>query len=143
MFPKISHTIIKMKVSAGDSMSASVTFDGNDRYTLTITDQTTGKSFSTTVKFKPFGTSAQRLSAEWILEAPSTIGGTILPLANFGTASFTDCSFTDGSGTHAIDGLGGGTYDSITMSDPSGGVSTPSGLTDSGTSSNFSLTYSP
>lgn len=51
-------------------------------WTLTMKDETTGQSWSTTLTYK-----SSLASAEWIEEAPSSSGG-ILPLANFGTVTF-------------------------------------------------------
>jgi hypothetical protein len=75
---------ITMSVSPGDKMSGEVTYDGNDNFTLTITNHGTGKTFSTTGQVS----GAQRSSAEWIAEAPSNFVGKVLPLANFGTVNF-------------------------------------------------------
>jgi hypothetical protein len=55
---------------------------------LTINDTTTGKSFTT----QQTGANMQRSSAEWVVEAPTS--GSVLPLANFGTATFTSASAT-------------------------------------------------
>lgn len=83
MYPKFPVTL-SMAVHAGDSFTASVTTDGRGSFTLTIRNTTTGASFSTVQRLKR----AQLASAEVIAEAPSGSGG-VLPLANFGTASFT------------------------------------------------------
>jgi hypothetical protein len=77
-------------VSPGDKMSGEVTYNGNNNFTLTITNYGTGKTFSKTGKVS----GAQRSSAEWIAEAPSSIRGT-LPLANFGTVNFGNDSTGD------------------------------------------------
>ena len=75
---------INLAVTPGNIMSASVTYSGSE-FTVTITNVTTGKSYtkSSTVR------NAKRSSAEWIAEAPCcTRGGGILPLADFQTVSF-------------------------------------------------------
>lgn len=73
-------------------MSASVTYSGTSRgffgrtssvFTVTITDKTSGKSYTTTGSVS----NAAMSSAEWIAEAPSSSRG-VLPLANFGTVNF-------------------------------------------------------
>ena len=71
-------------VSAGDTMSASVTFSGTNSYKLTLSDLTKGWSSSTTKKLS----NAARSSAEVIIEAPYS--GGILPLADFGTVNFSN-----------------------------------------------------
>jgi hypothetical protein len=75
-------------------------------------------------------------SAEWIAEAPSS--GKVLPLANFGTVTFTGASAT-GSGRSGS--IGAFTYDPITMATNTGQTkAAPTGLTAGGSS--FSVTWS-
>jgi len=88
MYPKFPFNL-KMKISPGDVMSAEVAYIGNGKFRLVITDTTTGAIFSTTQTSK----NAAKSSAEWIAEAPSSSGG-VLPLANFGTASFNSAYAT-------------------------------------------------
>lgn len=71
-------------VEPGDAMSASVVANGGGEFTLTLTDSTRSWKQVTTQT----SDAAQLGSAEVITEAPSD--GTVLPLSNFGTASFTD-----------------------------------------------------
>jgi Peptidase A4 family len=73
-------------VQAGDQLSASVSYEGSNKFLLTITDSTQHWKRSTTRKLA----GAARSSAEVIAEAPCcTYRGGILPLTNFGTASFS------------------------------------------------------
>jgi len=73
-------------VKAGDHFSASVTYIGNNRYTVTISDSTQHWTQTTTQALA----GAARSSAEVIVEAPCcTFSGGILPLTDFGTMSFT------------------------------------------------------
>jgi hypothetical protein len=83
MYPKFPVNL-SIAIRPGDSINASVTTDGNGRFTLTIDDTTNGGHFSTTQRLPK----AKLASAEAIAEAPSSSGG-VLPLTNFGTASFT------------------------------------------------------
>lgn len=71
-------------VSPGDTLTASVTTNGSGSFTLTISDTSKGWTRTTTARLK----SAKLASAEVIAEAPSSSGG-VLPLANFGTVSFS------------------------------------------------------
>src|SRR5262245_34402081 len=48
MFPAGFVTITSLTIKPGDTMSASVTFIGSNQFTLSITDVTSGKSFTTT-----------------------------------------------------------------------------------------------
>ncbi|QQG48807.1 MAG: hypothetical protein HY247_00335 [archaeon] len=81
-YPRPSFIISGLTVSAGDQITAQVQYNGL-KFVTTITDTTTGQSSSTSARVN----SAQRSSAEWVAEAPSSSGG-VLPLANFGTVSF-------------------------------------------------------
>jgi len=131
--------MVSLTVNTGDSFTASVVYEGGSSFTLSITDLTTGQSYSRTRS-----ANAQRQSAEWVVEAPSSTEG-VLPLANFGTVNFTDAQFTDNNGTtYAIDGLGSGTYAAINLNDPNGGTASPSALLDSAYPngpSSFSVSY--
>ncbi len=88
MYPKFGYRILNFPVQAGDTISAEVKYIGNSRFTLTIANRTQNVSFSTTQR----SNKAQRSSAEWIVEPPYS--GGILPLADFGTVTFTGCSAT-------------------------------------------------
>ena len=83
MYPKFPVNL-SIAVRPGDSMSGSVTTDGAGHFTLHIHNGTTGGDFVTTQTLKK----ARLSSAEAIAEAPSGSGG-VLPLTNFGTASFS------------------------------------------------------
>ena len=83
MYPKFPVNL-KGTVRPGDHLSASVTTNGNGSFTLTISDSTQGWTNTTTQRLKR----ATLASAEVIAEAPSSSGG-VLPLANFGTVSFS------------------------------------------------------
>ena len=138
MYPNPSVEIASMKISPGDSISASVTY-GSSAYTLQMTDITTSQSFSTTQT-----ATAQRSSAEWIVEAPSSSSG-VLPLANFGTATFSGAQATINGITGAIDN-NNWQNTSIDMETNSRTIlDQTSGLTDTTSSpitSSFSVTYS-
>lgn len=112
-----------------------MTYNGG-RFTVSLTNETTAQSFSTSTKLK----SAKRSSAEWIIEAPSS--GGVLPLADFNTVSYGaeytsvsgTCYATVGSTIGAI-GSFGGNVDEITMESSNGThESQPSGLSDKGSS---------
>jgi hypothetical protein len=79
-------------VSPGDTIEASVTYT-NGAYVLSVTDLTTGKSFTTTQTCDSSVT-CYRATAEWIVERP---GGGKYPLADFGTATFTNLAWSASS----------------------------------------------
>lgn len=74
-------------VKPGDTLTASVTTNGSGSFTLKISDTTQKWSQTVSAKLK----SAKLASAEIIAEAPSSSSG-VLPLANFGTVSFSGAS---------------------------------------------------
>jgi hypothetical protein len=85
-FPQPSFSISTIQIQPGDRMSAQVSFSDR-KFTVTITDETTGQSFSKTASVP----SAERKSAEWVAEAPTSTTG-IEPLSDFGTVLFGDDS---------------------------------------------------
>jgi hypothetical protein len=110
-YPNPVQLITVVPVNPGDHITASVVYNGDNKFTLSMTDLTTGKSLNGTATFE----GAKRASAEWIVEAPLTQqGGKLLPLpmANFGKALFGD-GYTGVSGTNYAAGPIGsfGTYD--------------------------------
>ena len=139
-YPHPSYLISTVTVSAGDTISAEVKYTSG-KFTLLLTDVTTGKTFSKSSKV-----SASRSSAEWIAEAPSSSGG-VLPLANFGTVQFGyDATSVKGTGGATISGTTGtigafSTAVSITMVNKAGTATKAStgALTPDGTS--FNVTW--
>ena len=83
-YPRASVLISSLTISPGDVISAEVKSTGSGNFTVTLTDTSTGKTFSTSGKVS----GAEESSAEWIAEAPSS-SSSILPLADFGSVSFT------------------------------------------------------
>ncbi|MGH3255676.1 MAG: G1 family glutamic endopeptidase [Streptosporangiaceae bacterium] len=121
-------------VKAGDVFNSTVTYTGNNQFSLFIQDVTESWSHTTTVTVS----GAKRTSAEVIAEAPCcTFLGGILPLTNFGTMNFTN-SKANGADLGAAGGL-----TEITMVDQRGrDKDTVSALTPSGaTGQNFSCTW--
>ncbi len=98
MYPQDAYEITGFPVDIGDVMRASVTYNGNNKFTLSISNLTQNVYTTIPSKYtKVAGT--KRTSAEWIVEAP--FAGEVLPLADFGTVYFTDCLAT-------INGVKGG-----------------------------------
>jgi hypothetical protein len=75
-------------VSPGDQMSASVSVAGNE-WTLAISDLTKGWNYKTSpaITF-----SAAQESAEWIVERPEVGSDKTVPLADFGSVTFTNAT---------------------------------------------------
>jgi hypothetical protein len=123
MLPAGSIVISSLVVNPGDVITASLVCAkrcaGRQSWTLSMTDETSGQSWSTVVKYQ-----ASKLSAEWIEEAP-WYGG-VLALADFGTANFS-ASTTNGTTANLSKG------DSIVMVNSAGetsNVSAPSATLD-------------
>ncbi len=141
MYPAGSVTISTMNVKPGDAITASVVYNAattqypSGYFALTITDTTTTQTFS----IDESASGAQRSSAEWIVEAPSSSQG-LLPLANFGSVTFTNASATINGVTGPIDNSGW-QYKAINMGTSSVTEDSTSGLTDSGGTSSFTVTY--
>jgi hypothetical protein len=95
-------------VEPGNSFTASVTFSGTETYKLVLKDVTRG--WTQTITKNESGLA--RSSAEVITEAPSSETG-VLPLANFGTVSYTAA---DANGSS----MAGQSPTSITMVNSSG-----------------------
>jgi hypothetical protein len=93
MYPAPAASVRGIGIRPGDRIVTRITAK-NHRFTLVLTNATTGKSFKTRQKLL----SAEESSAEWIAEAPcSGQPCTILPLADFGSVHFTG-SYTTGNG---------------------------------------------
>jgi hypothetical protein len=137
-YPHGSVIIDRVTVAPGDVMSASVEYS-NSEFTLTITNQTTGHSFSKTGTVQ----GARRSSAEWIVEKPEACLPTcgLAPLSDFGTV-YLGQDYTNSSGTNfATDSSTSGAIEAfgtnvqmIVMSNNGTDNAVPSTLTSDGTS---------
>jgi hypothetical protein len=102
MFPNAANEP-NIPVSPGDVISLSVYYNKSTRkFTLSYSDATNGQHFTRT-RACPAGATCRRNSAETISEAPAEVTASnqisILPLANFQTASFANVAITNTSGT--------------------------------------------
>jgi Peptidase A4 family len=84
--------VIAFKVKPGDLISALVKSSDQGKFTLTVTDLTSGKTKTQVASC----TKCERSSAEWIIERPAYCTNDqftdcfITPLANFGTTTMTE-----------------------------------------------------
>jgi hypothetical protein len=146
-YPLNTVVISDVSIAAGDKFSASVTYDGDNKYTVAISNDTTGQSFSKEAEFKGADGSGlpPRNSAEWIEEMDGN------KLSDFdvdpfgerftGVSDGTD-SATDSSTTGVIADFGDAVQESIsTRNGESGGkeTSVPSSLAPDGAS--FQVTW--
>jgi Peptidase A4 family len=139
---------LDLAIHPGDHITASVSVNGNNT-SFSLTDKTTGQSFSKTVSSPNPDTS----SAEWVAEAPSECDGsgscTPLQLSDFGTVDFTNASATANGHTGTISdsawtaqpiALGSnGSYDVGYGSSQNTAGAAPSSLSSDGSS--FSVTW--
>jgi hypothetical protein len=95
LVPAPEFEITSMTIHPGDTMSASIAevVDDADVWTITITDKTTGQSYTTTLPY-----SSTHDTAEWIEETPLEIGtdAGFAALPNLSNPAFTDAA-TNGS----------------------------------------------
>jgi hypothetical protein len=142
-YPHPAYSVNNFPIEPGDRISAEVSYNSSKQtFTVTLTDETSGKSFSTSTAIP----SAARSSAEWIAEAPSSGSGP-LPLADFNSVSFGSDYTGVGStcdatvGTAAPSPIGSfSSKSSITMVSSTGAnEAVPSPLSSDGTS--FSILW--
>jgi hypothetical protein len=127
MYPK-SLVQIPMTIAPGNSITGTVTYAPSGGFTLTLTDNTTHASYTTTQSSKK----ALRTSVEWIVEGPSS--GT---LSNFGTEPFSAAAATINGQSAPLSSLSGATP--ITMVSSQGVTrATPSSVGKGGA---FSVTW--
>jgi hypothetical protein len=85
MLPRTSQTV-PLAVLPGDSVTVTITQSQPGSWSIAMKNNTSGKTYQTTVKYQ-----SSNSSAEWVEEAPSAQRG-IIPLDNFGTVQFSNCT---------------------------------------------------
>src|SRR5262249_12821563 len=136
MYPSLPVTI-SMTINPGNSITASVDADSSGNFTLSLTNTTTGAKFSTQQSLP----GAARSSAEWIQEAPSSFFG-VLPLANFGTMSFSSASATINGTSGSIGSFSpNASITMVTGFGPHSQVKALPSALDSATGSSFAVTW--
>lgn len=108
MYPQPAFYINSITIHPGDVIYASVSVSAHNEFTLYMKDTTTGVSFSYSARAH-----VDRSSAEWVVEAPYSNG--VLPLTNFGSASFTSDSATISGTTAYINGFSSASTYQINM----------------------------
>jgi hypothetical protein len=133
-------------INPGDHVSARVSVSGS-AVTVALSNQTTGASTTKTLQTDNIDLS----SAEWIAEAPSECQGsdasnpdscTPVPLANFGTVTFTGASAT-GDGSAGSISSSNWSAQAVQLSGTSGGASGYPAFLDSSGSDSASASASP
>lgn len=126
MYPKYP-TTYRDVVAPGDHFTATVSTNGRGNFTLTLTNTTRGWTESVAKKLR----GAALASAEVIAEAPSSRSG-VLPLADFGSVSFSGAAVNGATLTSSTPGI-----DPITMKSGSTVKAQPSGISNGA----FSVTW--
>jgi len=125
LLPDAALVIPSVQVTAGDNISATVAETSPGQWQISITDNTTGQNFITSVSY-----ASSHSSAEWIEEDPSYGNGSQVPFDNFSSVFFDNGSLV-ANGTTA--NIGGADSKPITLVDSNGNpLATPSILTNNG-----------
>lgn len=136
MYPKGSFKIVGFPVNVGDSISAEVKYMGSNTFQLSIVNHTRNV-YSVVPSTYTKSSTALRSSAEWIVEAPFSTQ--VLPLANFGTVAFNNCTATI-NGTKGPINSSHWANDPLTMATNSGVIKSLSSSLGSGGES-FTVTW--
>ena len=107
ILPASEKVIATLPVDPGDRMTASITSGARSRWTIVISDVTTGRSFTHVRTYHGPGA-----SAEWVEERPE-LGRTLATLADYGSVTFTgltangvDPHLASGSAISMVNNLG-------------------------------------
>jgi hypothetical protein len=147
ILPASSNPVYSVLLNGGDSITVTISqTGGTGLWTILLTDNTDGQSFTEQEPYSGTGS-----SAEWITEAfaDNTCGSGVGPAPGFpGVAVCTIASYSDSSGNQpgvSFDNLaynGNVTeIDEITMVQNGVSVSTPSNLGSNGLSGGFTMSY--
>jgi len=132
--PQATRTVA-LGVSAGDAVSVTLTEQTPGSWLIEIKNVTTGRSYTTTIRY-----SSSKTSAEWIEEAPS-LGRGIAPLDSFGTVRFSAASTVADGKTVSLKGAGA---KPVTMTNSAGqSLAVPSAIASDGTSFSVDRTSTP
>ncbi|KAF2648139.1 putative aspergillopepsin-2 precursor [Lophiostoma macrostomum CBS 122681] len=105
-YPDYAYDFTGFSVKAGDVIQVDIVATTTSKGTVTITNETTGKSVSKTLSAPSSSAKLGGQNAEWIVEDFEE-NGSLVPLSNFGTVVFTGASAGTVSGTTV--GLSGAT----------------------------------
>ena len=126
---------VPLTVRPGDQVTVSIAEESTDQWKISITNGTTGRTYSTTEQYH-----STHSSAEWVQEAPSA-GRRQIPIDDFGTVSFTAGSAVENGRTLTIAETGARP---ITMIDGAGRpIAVPTALGSDGASFSVNRTDTP
>ena len=125
MLPQSSRNV-PLSVSAGDSVTVTITQQGGNDWLIAMKNNTTNGSYGVTVQY-----SSSNSSAEWVQEAPS-VGRGLISLDQFGTVKFSGASAVRDGKTMSLSALGA---KAITMINGQGqAIAQPSTIASDGSS---------
>ena len=125
MLPQSSREV-PLSISAGDSVTVSITQQSGNDWLIAMKNNTTGGTYNVTVQY-----GSSNSSAEWVQEAPS-VGRGLVSLDQFGTVPFSGASAVRDGKTMSLSALGA---KAITMINGQGQViAQPSTLSNDGSS---------
>jgi hypothetical protein len=132
LLPDYLVQIPRIRVQPGDKITAYISLvNGTEStWSITLSDVTRDEHFEKNVVYN-----SSRLSAEWIVERPK-VNDTVSTLADFGTATFTDCKATVDGVTGVI---GNFSYAQLVMHDGDTPLVSVSPL--NGDASGFTVSY--
>jgi hypothetical protein len=124
--------IVSLVITPGDTISASITQTTTTQWTISLTDVTTGQTFSQSVSY-----ASSLSSAEWIQEDPSYNDGSLVLLDNFGIVQFSNAVTTVNGTTMSAAASSASPITLIGQGGASGHGGTPSSVV----GSSFTVSY--
>jgi hypothetical protein len=98
MLPQSSRDV-PLSISAGDSVTVSITQQSGNDWLIAMKNNTTGGTYNVTVQY-----ASSNSSAEWVQEAPS-VGRGLVSLDQFGTVQFSGASAVRNGKTMSLSAL--------------------------------------
>lgn len=123
LLPAGAQSTPSLNVQPGNRMSASITQTAPTQWTISMTNLTTGQTFSKSVAY-----SSSFSSAEWIQEDPSYQDKSLVLLDNFGTAQFSGATTTADGVTVSASAIGASPITLIGQGGASGHGAKPGAL---------------
>jgi hypothetical protein len=126
---------VPLSVTAGDSVTVTITQQSGNDWLITMKNNTTGGAYNVTVQY-----SSSNSSAEWVQEAPS-VGRGLVSLDQFGAVHFSGASAVRDGKAMSLSALGA---KAITMINGQGqAIAQPSTIARDGSSFTVARTDSP
>jgi hypothetical protein len=127
MLPAASIDITSISVSPGDQMSANINETSTGQWAITITDNTSGQTYTKNVSY-----TSSNSSAEWIEEDPSYSSRRQIPFDNFGLVNFKSALTTSNGASLNLNSASAQPVTMVNQSDQP--IATPSSINSDGMS---------